>query len=76
MTAIAIVAPDGNRVVGLFGNMPLAELDQANLGDPRVTRVVAIDTRGDWPFRFDRVYVPEGEAWRAYDPDDLPMQYW
>lgn len=75
-TAIAIIAPDGNRVTGFFANLPLAELEQANLGDPRVTRIVAIDTRGDWPFRFDRVHVCEPDGWRAYEPDDLPLQYW
>ena len=76
MTAIAIIAPDGNRVVGLFADMPLAELETVSLDDKRVMRVASIETVNDWPFHFERIWVSEPNGWRAYEPDDLPMQYW
>jgi len=75
-TAIAIIAPDGNRIVGLFADMPIAELARAKNDDPRVTRVASVDRKGDWPFRFGRVYVCRPSGWRGYHPDDLPFKYW
>lgn len=75
-SAIAIVAPDGNRIVGLSMEGPLADLRKAKPGDPRVTRNPNVDTAGDWPFRFDLIYVATRSRWRSYRPDDLPMKYW
>lgn len=77
MTSIAIVAPDRNRVIGLSANLPISVLRTTRYDDPRVTRIPSVDTvTGDWPFMFDRIYVPERKRWRGYAPDDLPMEYW
>ena len=75
MSAIAIIAPDGNRVVSLSADLAVTDLTRAKLGDSRVCRQI-ITATGDWPFRFDRVYVCRRSGWRGYRPDDLPAKYW
>ena len=76
MSSIAIIAPDGNRVIGLHMDGPLSVLQRAPYGDPRVTREESISVAGDWPFRFDRVLVCGRKRWRSYRPDYLPTKYW
>lgn len=75
MTAIALISPDGNRHVALAADLSLPALMRAAHGDPRVTRDIFVPA-GDWPFRFDRVYVCRPSGWRAFRPDDLPAKYW
>ena len=75
MTAIAIIAPDGNRHVALTACLALPELVRAAPGDTRVTRDLFLP-KGGWPFRLDRVYVCRPSGWRAFRPDDLPAKYW
>lgn len=78
MASIAVIAPDGNRVVGFTHNtLPLrALLRKQNLRRlPGVIVDDPVSTVGDWPFRFDRVYVCTGRRWRSFRPDDLPMKY-
>jgi hypothetical protein len=76
MSKVAIVAPDGNRVISLSGELTIRQLICSKVDDERVTRIPSIDTDGDWPFQFDRIYVPNGNCWRSYSPDYLPMKYW
>lgn len=75
-TAIAIIAPDGNRVVGLFAELPISKLLHATIDDPRVSRVAFVNCKDDWPFQFTRIYVCGQSRWRGYSPDDLPLKYW
>lgn len=75
MSAIAIIAPDGNRVVALTADMRPARLARSKFGDARVTRQIILPV-DDWPFQFDRVYVCRRSGWRAFKPDDLPAKYW
>jgi hypothetical protein len=76
MSSLAIIAPDGNRVVGLTMAAPLAVLQRAPYGHPQVTREESVDTIGDWPFRFDRICAIYGGRYRSFRPDDLPARFW
>lgn len=81
MASIAIIAPDGNRVVGFHADNP-AELrrlvrSRSSLrGHPSVTVIESESTKGDWPFRFDLIVAPCGGRWRTFAPDDLPARLW
>jgi len=59
---IAIIAPDNNRAV-------------AKLRRGSKSRRVFM-RNGDWPFRFERIYVCRPSGWRGFAPDDLPAKYW
>ena len=77
MASIAIISADENHIIGFTMSGNVDALNAAmRANDPAVCRVDSVDTRGDWPSRFDRVMAPCGGRWRSYAPSDLPSKFW
>jgi hypothetical protein len=83
MASIAIIAPDGNSVVGLsHERLSARALNRmaARVGNLMAVPGIRYDNsvcRGlNWPLRFQLVTVIINGRWRTFDPDYLPAEFW
>ncbi len=72
MTKIAIIAPDGNRAIGLSGDHPADELATrfAN-GDWSITSKDVLTSIHSWWLEFDQIVVCVDGQWTYLKPTDV-----